>query len=211
MTLQINDKILDHQAIQFSLKIEKEETAIEKDNYNFRMENFEAMRADLDERLGRLIVNSEAAQGFALLKNKILESCRWHIPKKHITINNPSWINNDVKQSIAKRQRAYDEKKRNNSDETSAEYFTARRFVKRAVKQAKRKKEINVARLFKTNAKGFYSYINERRIVRDNVGPLKTPTGQIVTTDDMANTLNTYFSSVFTHEQWTTFHSSPDM
>ena len=25
-------------------------------------------------------------------------------------------------------------------------------------------------------AKGFYSYINERRIIRDNVGPLKTPT-----------------------------------
>ena len=40
------------------------------------------------------------------------------------------------------------------------------------------------------------------RRLKDNVGPLKTPTGQIFTTDnDMANTLNTYFSSVFTHEQ----------
>ena len=101
-----------------------------------------------------------------------------------------------------KTSRAYDERKRNNIDETSAENFTARRLVERAVKQAKRSKEINVARLCKTDPKGFYSYINERRIVRDNVGPLKTPTGQIVTTDnDMANTLNTYFSSVFTHEQ----------
>ena len=37
------------------------------------------------------------------------------------------------------------------------------------------------------------STINERRIIRDNVGPLKTHTGRIVTTDnDMANTLNTY-------------------
>ena len=70
------------------------------------------------------------------------------------------------------------------------------------MKQAKRNKEINVARLCKTNPIGFYSYINERRKVRDNVGPLKTPTGQMVTTDnDMANTRNTYFSSVFTHEQ----------
>ena len=33
------------------------------------------MRAELDERLERL------------LKNKTLESCRRHIPKKHITIN----------------------------------------------------------------------------------------------------------------------------
>ena len=119
MTLQIKDKIGDHQAIQFLLQTEKEETAVEKTNYNFRRANFEAMRADLDdERHEHLIVNSDAAQGFELLKNKILESCRRHIPKKHITINNPSWINNDVQQSIARRQRAYDERKRNNTDET---------------------------------------------------------------------------------------------
>ena len=55
-----------------------------------------------------------------------------------------------------------------NTVETSAEYFTARRLVKRAVKQAKRNEEINVARLCKTNPKGFYSYINERRRTRDN-------------------------------------------
>ena len=203
VTLQIKDKIGVHQAIQFSLQIEKEETAIEKTNYNFRKSNFEAMTADLDdERLEGLIVNSDAAQGFELFKNKILKSCRRHIPKKHITINSPSWINNDVKNSIARRRRAYDERKRNNTDETSAEYFTARWLVKRAVKQAKRNKEINVARLCKTNPKGFYSYINDQRIVKDNVEPLKTPTGQIVTTDnDMANTLYTYFSSVLTHEQ----------
>ena len=138
VTLQIMDKIGDHQEIQFLLKTEKEETAVEKTNYNFRMANFEAMRADLDdERLQHLIVNSDAAQGFELHKNKILESCRRHIPKKHITINNPSWINNDVKQSIARRQRVNDERKGNNTDETSAKYFTARRLVKRAVKQAK--------------------------------------------------------------------------
>ena len=124
------------------------------------------MHADLDdERLEGLIVNSDAAHLFELLKNKILESCRRNISKKHVTINNPSWINNDVKQSIARRQRAYDERKNNNTDKTSAEYLTARRLVKRAVKQAERNKEINVARLYKTNHKGFYSYINERRIV----------------------------------------------
>ena len=139
------------------------------------MANFEAMQGDLDERLEHLIVNSDGAQRFELLKNKIVESCRRHIPKKYITINNPSWINNDVKQSIVKRQRAYDERKRNNTDETSAEYFTAGRLAKRAVKQVKRNKEINIARLCKTNPKGFYSYINKRRMVRDNVGQLKTP------------------------------------
>ena len=148
------------------------------------------MRADLDDEiLEHLIINSDAAQGFKLLKRRILESWKRHIPKNCTSINNPSFINNDVKQSIARRQRAYDERKRNDTDKTSAEYFTARRVVKRPVKQAKRNKEINVARLCNSNPKGFYSYsvslayITERRIIRDTVGPLKTPTGQIVTTD----------------------------
>ena len=99
------------------------------------------------------------------------------------SITHPSWINNDVKQSIAKRQRANDARKRNNTDETSAEYFTARWVVKRAVKQAKGNKEINFARLLKTNHNGFNSYINDRRIIRDNIGPHKTLIGQIITID----------------------------
>ena len=172
------------------------------------MANFDVMCADLDDDiLERLIVNSDAIQGFYLL-NRIIESCRRHIPKKHITINNLSWINNDVKQTIARRQRAYNARKRNNTDETSVEYFTARQQVKRAVKQAKRNKELNVARLCNTNSKGFYSYINERRIIRDNVGPLKTHTGQIVTTDiDMANTLQ-HVLQFSVHPRTTEQHST---
>ena len=140
-----------------------------------------ASRADAD---------SDAAQGFV----SRTESLKLVGDKKHITINNPSWVNNDVKQSIARRQRAYDGRKRSNTDETSAECFTARRLVIRAVKQAKRNKEINVARLCKTNPTGFYSYINEIIIIRDNEGPLKTPTEQIVTTDNHRPILSTHTS-----------------
>ena len=41
LIVQIKDKIGDHQAIKFSLQIEKEETAIEKTNYNYRRANFD--------------------------------------------------------------------------------------------------------------------------------------------------------------------------
>ena len=44
-----------------------------------------------------------------------------------------SWINNDVKQAIGRRQRAYETKRRINSEETVAEYIAARREVKRIV------------------------------------------------------------------------------
>ena len=35
------------------------------------------------------------------------------IPKRQATINNQWWMNNDVKQAIGKRQRAYETKRRN--------------------------------------------------------------------------------------------------
>ena len=59
-----------------------------------------------------------------------------------------------------------------------------------------------MARICKHNSESFYSYISERKIVRDNIGPLKTLDGIVITTDNgMANTMNNYFSSVFTIEQ----------
>ena len=88
--------------------------------------------------------------------------------EKGATINNPSWINNDVKQAIGRRQRAYETKRRINNEETVAEYIEAKSQVKRIVKQEKRNKELSIARICKHNPKSFYSYINERRIVRDN-------------------------------------------
>ena len=89
------------------------------------------------------------------------------------------------------RQSAYETKRRINNEETIAEFIAARREVKMIVKQEKRNKELSIARICKHNPKSFYSYINERRIVRDNIGPLKTLVGIVITTvNDMANTIN---------------------
>ena len=57
--------------------------------------------------------------------------------KRSYYYNNPSWINNDVKQAIGRRQRPYETKRRTNNEETVAEYIEAKRPVKRIVKQGK--------------------------------------------------------------------------
>ena len=54
------------------------------------------------------------------------------------------------------------------NEEAIVEFIAARREVKRIVKQKKRYKELSIARICKHNTKSFYSYINKRRIVRDN-------------------------------------------
>ena len=73
-------------------------------------------------------------------------------------------------------------------------------------KTGKKKYRNKIARFGKYNPKSFFSYINERRRARANIGPLKTLDVIVITTDnDMANTMNNnyYFNSVFTVEQLT--------
>ena len=79
------------------------------------------MRTELDyQTFERPIVRNNAELGFEILKNRVNDASRRHIPKRGATINNPSWINNDVKQANERRQRAYETKRRINNEETVA-------------------------------------------------------------------------------------------
>ena len=51
------------------------------------------------KRLNKIVRNN-AELGFEILKNRVNDTSRRHIQRRRATINNPSWINNDVKQAI---------------------------------------------------------------------------------------------------------------
>ena len=96
------------------------------------------MRTELDYyTFEQPIIRNNAELGFEILKSRINDASRRNIPKRRATINNPSWINNDVKQAIGRRQRAYETKRRIKNEETVAEYIAAKRQVKRIVKNWK--------------------------------------------------------------------------
>ena len=126
VNLKITDKIRDHQALTFSIRTEKGNTASEKNNYNFRRAYFDAMRTELYyQTFEQPIVRNNAQLGFEILKNKINDASRRHIPKRWATINNLSWINNDVKHAIGRRPRAYETKRMINNEETITEVIAA--------------------------------------------------------------------------------------
>ena len=67
------------------------------------------------------------------------------------------------------------------------------------VRNAKALIELNLARDVKGNKKSFYSYVGDKRKTRENVGPLRKETGDLVTQDmEKAEVLNDFFASVFT-------------
>ncbi|GAB0208249.1 mitochondrial enolase superfamily member 1 [Grus japonensis] len=78
-----------------------------------------------------------------------------------------------------------------------------RHFIPRAprnkVRKAKALIEISLARDVKDNKKSFYRYVSDKRRTRENVGPLRNETGDLVTQDmEKAEVLNDFFASVFT-------------
>ena len=110
-----------------------------KNYHNFRRANFNAMLTEFHyQTFEQPIVRNNAEQGFEILKNRVNDARRRHIPRRRVTVNNPPGINNYVKQAIGNRQRAYEAKRIINSKETVAEYSEAKRQVKRIVKHEKR-------------------------------------------------------------------------
>ncbi|GAB0199194.1 mitochondrial enolase superfamily member 1 [Grus japonensis] len=67
------------------------------------------------------------------------------------------------------------------------------------VRKAKALIEISLARDDKDNKKSFCRYVSDKRKTRENVGPLRNETGDLVTQDmEKAAVLNDFFASVFT-------------
>ena len=70
-----------------------------------------------------------------------------------------------------------------------------------ATRKAKARLELNLAKVIKDNKKGFFKYVNSKRKTRENVGPLLSEGGVLVTGDaEKAEILNAFFTSVFSEK-----------
>ena len=198
----IKEKIGDHHTIEFQITAHRTAYETARYNFNFRRANFEGLRDEIRRVDLRLHFEGKTAdECFVFFRDKVVQATKRHIPKKTIQINNPSWLNNEVQEAIAHRERLYQAHKTNPSQESQQAHTLAARRVNKVVRRAKRNKEINVARMAKHNPKAFYAYVNERRVVRDSIGPLQNSAGALKTSaTDKANILNDYFVSVFTNE-----------
>ncbi|GAB0185737.1 mitochondrial enolase superfamily member 1 [Grus japonensis] len=81
------------------------------------------------------------------------------------------------------------------------EYRETVRAAREQVRKAQALIEISLARDVKDKKKSFYRYVSDKRRMRENVGPLRNETGDLVTQDmEKAEGLNDFFASVFTEK-----------
>ncbi|KFO74885.1 hypothetical protein N303_15516, partial [Cuculus canorus] len=81
---------------------------------------------------------------------------------------------------------------------TWAEYRDAAQLCKDGVRKAKGQLELNLAREVKTNKKGFYRYVNQKRKAKESITALMAGNYDLVSTDEeKTEVLNNIFASVF--------------
>ncbi|CAM5122730.1 unnamed protein product [Eretmochelys imbricata] len=84
---------------------------------------------------------------------------------------------------------------------TREEYKNIARACRNDIRRAKSHLELQLARDVKSNKKGFFRYVGNKKKAKENVGPLLNEGGNLVTEDvEKANELNAFFASVFTNK-----------
>ncbi|CAM5151182.1 unnamed protein product [Natator depressus] len=84
---------------------------------------------------------------------------------------------------------------------TREEYKNIARACRKDIRRAKSHLELQLARDVKSNKKGFFRYVGNKKKAKESVGPLLNEGGNLVTEDvEKANVLNAFFASVFTNK-----------
>lgn len=165
---------------------------------NFKRANFDGLRRSLKNF--KLDTDTDVETNWTYFKTHLLTEQNKFVQsyEKRRKCSNPAWFNNEIKLALQNRNWLYKLKKADSSSENNARYCEARRRVKSLIKQAKRRHEINIAANCKSDPKSFYRYVNNKKEIRSGIGPLTDDSGNIMTdSQDIANTLNSYFASVF--------------
>ena len=143
--------------------------------------------------------NTEEA--WELFNDRVKDTMEKNVPKKPRRLkNNPIWMTKRLKKMLKKKEKAWNDYKKNSNPEKFAAYKKLEKSVQKGVKNSKKRFEKKLAYNQK-NDKSFNSYLKSRMKVKTTVGPLKNDKKEpVVDSQSMAEMLNTYFISVFTKE-----------
>ncbi|CAM5102191.1 unnamed protein product [Natator depressus] len=111
----------------------------------------------------------------------------------------PAWLNGEILADLKHKKEAY--KKWKVGHMTREEYKNIARACRKDIRRAKSHLELQLARDVKSNKKGFFRYVGNKKKAKESVGPLLNEGGNLVTEDvEKANVLNAFFPSVFTNK-----------
>ncbi|GAB0209914.1 hypothetical protein GRJ2_003457100 [Grus japonensis] len=191
----------DHEMVEFRILRAARRAHSKLTTLDFRRAGFGLSR----DLLGRIpwdkaLEGRGSQDSWLVFKGHLLQAQERCIPTKRKSSKNtkrPPWMNKELLGKVKQKKEAYRGWKQ--GQVAWEEYREIVQAARDQVRKAKALREISLARDVKGNKKSFYRYVSEKRRMRENVGPLRNETGDLVTQDmEKAEVLNDFFASVFT-------------
>ena len=138
-----------------------------------------------------------------LFKSNVLAISGKYTPevtKKRVS-NKPPWWSTLIGKAVKDKQYLYSQYKFTHSDIDYASYVSKRNQVKSMIKSAKVRYDKFLIQTLTSNPKALYGYIRDKNKVKTSIGQLEKSDGSLTDGDnEVVETLNHFFQSVFTKE-----------
>ena len=212
---EVGEKVngCDHHLIRFDVNIEQKLCENKSQKPDYKRANFSLARALLQSETWELLQSATVDETWKNFRDKILEVERTAVPMKTIRVHDtrsPPWMTTEIKRAVNLKKRNFTIMKENNTIEARNRYQQSLRACRGLIRTSKRNYERGIARNAKTNLKQFFTYIRTKKKIKNNIGPLKDETGELIQDSrKMAGILNRNFASVFTIEHMETMPDSP--
>ncbi|CAM5145543.1 unnamed protein product [Natator depressus] len=190
----------DHKMVEFRILTQGRKESSRIQTLDFRKADFDSLR----ELMGKIpwennMRGKGVQEGWLYFKESLLRlqgqtilMCR----KNSKYGRRPAWLNSEILAALKYKKEAY--KKWKIGQMTRDEYKNIARACRSKIRKAKSHLELQLARDVKSNKKGFFRYVSNKKKVKKSVGPLLNEGGNLVTEDvEKANVLNAFFASVF--------------
>ncbi|CAM5172065.1 unnamed protein product [Eretmochelys imbricata] len=193
----------DHELVEFRILTQGRKVSSRIRTLDFRKADFDSLR----ERMGRIpwgtnMKGKGVQESWLYFKESLLRLQGQTIPmcrKNSKYSRRPAWLNGEILADLKHKKEAY--KKWKVGHMTREEYKNIARASRNEIRRAKSHLELHLARDVKSNKKGFFRYVGNKKKAKESVGPLMNEGGNLVTEDvEKANVLNAFFASVFTNK-----------
>ena len=162
-------------------------------------------RVEWDEWIADKVTTEENLETFTT----ILETACRDIPTIKKTRGKRSvWMNRKARKAIRKKTKTWKKYRQTGNAEDYEQYRNALNKATKTARKAKGDFEIKLAAEIKRDSKSFFSYARSKLRTKEQIGPLRDMTGNLIDEPKlMAMLLNEFFSSVFTTEDHTNIPS----
>ena len=197
----------DHSLLSFSFRCYTKQKPKSHTTLMYHKADYDSMRQDLRQDWDMLFKNMSTNQIWSILQNKINAAINKHVPRTKSVLTSaakrkPVWMSYKALTKVRKKHKAWQRYMNTQEGSDYHEYAKARNQARNETRKALRDYEKDITKNIKTNPIFFWRYGTSKLKTTGEVPHLKRNDGSMTETDeDKVNELNTYFISVFTHEQ----------